>query len=185
MTPTGTPKVVRSTSYHWRTRSSVGATTSVLRRRSSIARHATYVLPAPVGKHDDAAVAPRLPRRQRLGLVGARLAADQRAPLQLRVAARPVVDGDGALAGAGGQRAPQVGVRGGRRAEARRARVPQAAGELRRVGGQAAQLEGSADERQRQRRRGHPSLPKRNRNAWIVCSAAPSTPSVPALTTRS
>ncbi len=49
MTPTGTPNVVRSTSYHWRTRSSVGATTSVLRRRSSIARHATHVLPAPVG----------------------------------------------------------------------------------------------------------------------------------------
>ena len=38
-----------SRSYHWRTRSSVGATTSVLRRLSSIARSATWLLPAPVG----------------------------------------------------------------------------------------------------------------------------------------
>jgi len=49
MTPTGTPNVARSTSYHCRTRSSVGASTSVLRRRSSIAMQATCVFPAPVG----------------------------------------------------------------------------------------------------------------------------------------
>ena len=48
-TPTAAPNVARSTSYHWRTRSSVGVTTSVARRLSSIARQATSVLPAPVG----------------------------------------------------------------------------------------------------------------------------------------
>jgi len=41
--------LLRSRSYHWRTRSSVGATTSVLRRRSSMAITARWLLPAPVG----------------------------------------------------------------------------------------------------------------------------------------
>ena len=47
--PTFTPNVLRRRSYHCRTRSSVGAITSVLRMSFSIAMIATWLLPAPVG----------------------------------------------------------------------------------------------------------------------------------------
>ncbi len=113
------PKVAYRPSCHCRTRSRVGVTTRVLRRRSSIAMWATRVLPAPVGSTTTPRPPCLQPGRQRLVLVGARLAPDGPGQRAARVGARPILEGD--LGAAQGPH--HVGVGGGRRPVAgRRAR---------------------------------------------------------------
>ena len=70
----------------------VGASTSVLRRRSSIARQRHLGLSRAGGEHHHAAVLVGLPGGERLGLIGPRLAPDARALGQLAVPAGPILD---------------------------------------------------------------------------------------------
>ena len=144
MTPTGTPNVVRSTSYHCRTE---------IERRGDDQRAAALVLdrqardPGLAGarrQHDDAAALVRPPGGQRLRLVGPRLAVDARAERQLAVAAGAILDGVVAPA----ERAAHGRVGGRGRAETGGARVPETAGRHRRAGRQAGHLDRAASKLQ-------------------------------------
>ena len=128
-----------------------------IERRGDDQRAAPLVLDGEAGdpglararrQHDDAAALVGPPGRQRLGLVGARLAVDARAQLELAVAARAILDGAVGAA----ERAPHRRVRGRGRAEAGRARVPQAFGRRGRAGRQARDLDRAASKRERGQR---------------------------------
>ncbi len=111
-----------------------------------MAMTATCVLPAPVGKHDDAASARGLPGGEGIGLERSRLAVHAHAGGQREVTRRVVFDGDTGLT----QRFDEVEIRDGGRAIAGFALVP---GERRRQRGgplgEPSQLKGACAKHER------------------------------------